>query len=204
MLLQPVILFYLSPFGNIFPVDWKISGSKLTRLQHYITSYARYPTSMKTVDADYGMSFSESCWPLWWRHLYLSDKLLMLSNSLRININLDLFKEMDTRSFPDRKIGMPYFSSRTAIPVFERTYLRFGTGFLLSPAHSIFTMGWNAELFPQPFSLPGAFCSEIFGSFIGYGLYYIQGNIFLSAGATAFSLKGSAKALLCMKTAPIT
>ncbi len=88
---------------------------------------------------------------------------------------------------PERQIDKPYFSRRHSILVFELTLSEVWDWFPAFPGlFLIFTMGWNAELFPQPFSLPRAFCRVIFGSFISYGLYYIHGIFFFQPAQLIF------------------
>ncbi|MFI5193515.1 MAG: LIC_10190 family membrane protein [Chitinophagales bacterium] len=122
--------FFPSAFADIFHPDWKLPEARLTNFRHYITAYARFPLSGSGSEAAYRLPFSN--WlPLWWRHLQLMDKVLVLALTIGGFLNLILFKKwikaFGIKSFAAFMIAL----SGTVLWFVNAPDPRFGTGFLL-------------------------------------------------------------------------
>ena len=139
ILLAPIIIrniistgypFYPSSFSAIYIFDWKIDQSRVLQLQHFITSYARYPILMENVMKEYDQSFTT--WiPVWWRHLYLIDKVVMLLIVLGALLNL-LFFKIWVRNYTRKMITAFVIAvAGSAVWFIKAPDPRFGTGFLL-------------------------------------------------------------------------
>ncbi|MEO6963465.1 MAG: hypothetical protein ABIY90_15950 [Puia sp.] len=122
--------FFPSAFADIFHPDWKLPEARLANFRHYITVYARFPLSGRVSEAAYRLPFSN--WlPLWWRHLQLLDKVLVLALTIGGFLNLILFKKwvkaFSITSFTAFMIAL----SGTVLWFVNAPDPRFGTGFLL-------------------------------------------------------------------------
>ncbi len=123
--------FYPSLFAAIYPFEWKINPARIILLQHYITSYARYPLLISDVDKLY--EDSARIWlPAWWRHLYVVDKSVILIIVFGILVDLSFFRTW-LRSYSMRTFVALLVAMTGVIFWFiEAPDPRFGTGFLLS------------------------------------------------------------------------
>ncbi len=83
---------YPSSFAGPFPVDWKISSSTLTRFQHYITGYARYPIVIENANREFSLSITK-WFPKWWEHLFLADKFMLTMIALGAVLSLVYFNK---------------------------------------------------------------------------------------------------------------
>ncbi len=122
--------FYPSSLAAIYPFDWKIDSFRIIQLQHYITSYARFPIIMSNVVQEYNIPIR--IWlPTWWRHLYLIDKTLILIIAFGIPTVMLFFRTW-IRLFSLRTFAA-FFVAITGVLFWfvEAPDPRFGTGFLL-------------------------------------------------------------------------
>jgi hypothetical protein len=139
LLLLPVVVrnfistgypFFPSSLGAFFPADWKLDTFRVQNLQHYITVYARYPVLMVNTAHEYSLSF-RVWFPLWWKHIYVIDKAVMLLIGFGILLNL-FFIRNRTRPYSRREIWAFFISFAGFLFWFiEAPDPRFGTGFLL-------------------------------------------------------------------------
>jgi hypothetical protein len=122
--------FYPSTIAAFIPFEWKINATKLISLQHYITSYARFPVYMSQVPQEYNNSIG--IWlPPWWRHLYLVDKLLILLVLFGLFVDALCFKSWI--HFYSRKGMLTILIAVTGVIFWflGAPDPRFGTGFLI-------------------------------------------------------------------------
>jgi hypothetical protein len=133
---------YPSSFAGPFPVDWKINLLTLTRFQHYITGYARYPIIIENANAEFGLAFTK-WFPRWWEHLLLADKFMLVMIALGAGLNLFYFKKWKTQLLGNR--GVAFFFSLAGVVVWfiHAPDPRFGTGFLLPLLYFQFAPFWN-------------------------------------------------------------
>lgn len=122
--------FYPSLFAAIYPFEWKINPASIILLQHYITSYARYPLLISEVDKLYDNSVK--IWlPAWWRHLYVIDKTVIFIIAFGILADISFFRTW-LRSYSKRTFTSLLVAITGVIFWFiEAPDPRFGTGFLL-------------------------------------------------------------------------
>jgi len=120
-----------SSFAAIYPAEWQLNPAGLIKLQHYITSYARFPVIIVNSEYAYQLSFLE--WiPVWWRNLYAIDKLLIILIVSGIGLDISFFKTWK-KSLHKRMLFV--FIVAIAGSVFwflKAPDPRFGTGFLLA------------------------------------------------------------------------
>jgi hypothetical protein len=138
LMLTPVVIrsiistgypFYPSSFSASLNFDWKVDQSRVMRFQHYITSYARYPILLENVGNEYNKSFS-SWIPVWWKHLYLIDKVIMLSTGLGI-LSIFLSFKVWIQNYSGRMVlGFSIALTGVAVWFIKAPDPRFGTGFL--------------------------------------------------------------------------
>ncbi|HEY4154810.1 MAG TPA: hypothetical protein VGM24_05275 [Puia sp.] len=121
---------YPSAFADVFHGDWKPDESKLILFRHYITDYARYPVSRSVAEGAYAASFQD--WlPVWWRHLYIIDKIMMLLIVCGGLADLILLRKW-LKNFTARRAAAFVISLTGAVCWFiNAPDPRFGTGFLL-------------------------------------------------------------------------
>ena len=154
LFLFPVILrnviatgypLYPSSIAAIFHSDWKLDELKLTQFQHYITAYARFPVTKAGMEMVY--SASPGSWlPLWWHHLYFSDKLLIFLIVFGVLLNLIVFRKW-VRTFSKRSLWAFVFAMTGAVVWFIKAPdPRFGTGFLLPVIYFLWAP-WVTENF---------------------------------------------------------
>ncbi len=139
LLITPIVIrniistgypFYPSSFAAIYSSDWKVDESQVLKIQHYITSYARYPILMVNVVKEYNNPIID--WlPLWWRHLYMIDKAVMLLiilggvlDILFLKLWIAFYNRKTLATFFIAVIGFLLWFIKAPDP-------RFGTGFLL-------------------------------------------------------------------------
>ncbi|HWY34835.1 MAG TPA: hypothetical protein VNX68_09320, partial [Nitrosopumilaceae archaeon] len=100
LLLMPIIIrnifttgypFYPSIIGAFYSYDWKVELSQVLKFQNYITSYARYPILRSNTMAEYNQSTMK--WlPVWWRHLYMIDKTVLLIIVFGVLVDISFFR----------------------------------------------------------------------------------------------------------------
>ena len=140
ILLAPIIIrsifisgypFYPSSFGAFYSNDWKVELSEVLKFQNYITAYARYP--IPRIDAVLEYNQATSRWlPVWWRHLYLIDKTVILIIAIGILVDISFFKTW-IRSYSGRTFAALFVAIAGVIFWFAKAPdPRFGTGFLLT------------------------------------------------------------------------
>ncbi len=139
LMLAPIIIrsiistgypFFPSSFLANLSFDWRVDQFRVLRFQHYITSYARYPILLENVVKEYNQSFSN--WiPVWWGHLYLIDKVVMLLIVLGI-LSIFLFFKGWMRKYSRRMI-LAFLIALTGFAVWfiKAPDPRFGAGFIL-------------------------------------------------------------------------
>ncbi len=122
--------FYPSLFGAFYSYDWKVGMSEVLRFQHYITAYARYPISRINTMLEYNQGIIR--WlPVWWRHLYLIDKTVVLIIALGVLADISFFR-MWIKSYSRRTFGAIFVAITGVIFWFVNAPdPRFGTGFLI-------------------------------------------------------------------------
>jgi hypothetical protein len=122
--------FYPSSFAAIFPLDWKMDISRILVLQHYITAYARFPVLIANITQEYNTPFGT--WlPVWWKHLYLIDKVVIVFIIAGLLIDI-LFFSIWKRFYTGRRIAALVVSVTGIIFWFVNAPdPRFGTGFLI-------------------------------------------------------------------------
>ncbi|HVY73941.1 MAG TPA: hypothetical protein VG890_03870 [Puia sp.] len=117
---------YPASFPDLFHVDWKLSSSALSGLRHYITDYARYPVVSE---------IRHSSWlkwlPLWWKHLYAVDKLLIVLILAGFLLMILRPKHWLKRSAGISGLCFVLAFSGSIVWMFAAPDPRFGTGFLV-------------------------------------------------------------------------
>ena len=169
---------YPSSFGNIFPGDWKISAPKLTLLQHYITGYARYPITMNTAETEYHAGFL-SWVPLWWKHLYVIDKIVIFFIFLGGILNLFFLKKW-IRSFSINGL-ISFFISLTGVVVWfgNGPDPRFGTGFLLPLLYFQYVPFFAPRKYPnEKWVFRGIKLVKLFSALLIFGYIIYRGVYF--------------------------
>jgi len=169
--------FYPSSFSGNLNFDWKVEQSQVMRFQHYITSYARYPISLETVANEYGQSFS--IWiPVWWRHLYLIDKAIMISVGLGI-LSIFLFFKTWIENYSGRMmLGFFIALAGVALWFIKAPDPRFGTGFLFPLIYFMYSPFLrNFRSYVERFSFRVVVLLKVVSTFfvliyIGYRLIY--------------------------------
>ncbi len=134
---------YPSSFAGPFPVDWKISSATLTRFQHYITGYARYPIVIENANQEFILSITK-WFPRWWEHLLLADKFMLAMIAIGAGLNLFFFKKWKRQFSGTPGIAL-FFISLTGVVVWfiHAPDPRFGTGFLLPLLYFQYAPFWN-------------------------------------------------------------
>jgi hypothetical protein len=123
--------FYPSLFASIYAFDWKVDPSRVITLQHYITSYARYPVLISEIGQANNESF-HYWFPAWWKHLYVIDKIVMLVIAFGTLVDI-LFFRIWKRFSSSRKTSALFVAATGVLFWFvEAPDPRFGTGFLLT------------------------------------------------------------------------
>jgi hypothetical protein len=121
---------YPSSLYGIFPVYWKMDPDRLLHFQHYITAYARYPVDASVSESQYQLSIGK--WvPIWWRHLYISDKLLLVVIGVGAITDLLLIRTWMRALTLNRVAGLCICILGTVVWFIHAPDPRFGTGFLL-------------------------------------------------------------------------
>jgi len=139
LLLSPVIIrnilttgypFYPSLFGAFHSYDWKVGESEVLKFQYYITSYARFPILRINAISEYNQSFI-SWLPIWWRHLYLIDKTIILIIAFGVLVDMFFFRTWIC-SYSRRTLAALIIAITGVLFWFvEAPDPRFGTGFLI-------------------------------------------------------------------------
>lgn len=122
--------FYPSSFGAFYSYDWKVGMSEVLRFQNYITAYARYPVSRINAVLEYKQAII-SWLPVWWRHLYLIDKTVVLIIASGVLVDLSFFR-IWIQSYSRRTFAALFVAITGVVFWFVNAPdPRFGTGFLL-------------------------------------------------------------------------
>ncbi|HXB29164.1 MAG TPA: hypothetical protein VNW49_05060 [Puia sp.] len=139
LLLVPIIIrnifttgypFYPSVLGAFYSYDWKVELSQVLKFQYYITSYARYPILRINTITEYNQSIMK-WFPLWWKHLYMIDKTVILIIAFGVLVDISFFRTW-VRSYSKRKFAALIVAITGVLFWFvEAPDPRFGTGFLL-------------------------------------------------------------------------
>ncbi|HET7000487.1 MAG TPA: hypothetical protein VFI33_04235 [Puia sp.] len=139
LLLTPIIVrnllstgypIYPSSFPDFYKTDWKVEKSTVLDFQKYITAYARYPVLRAQSAQEYDKSLVD--WlPLWWDHLYLVDRALVIVIMTGILLNF-LFLKTIRRAYSRRlAAGLMIAMVGTVFWFVNAPDPRFGTGFLI-------------------------------------------------------------------------
>ncbi len=139
LLLTPIVIrniistgypVYPSTFADFFNTDWKIEKTNVLNFQKYITAYARYPVLRSDSVPAYEKSWTD--WlPLWWNHLYMVDRALMIVVISGILLNVFFLRKI--RFAYSRRLYSGLFIAMigTGFWFVNAPDPRFGTGFLL-------------------------------------------------------------------------
>jgi hypothetical protein len=121
---------YPSTFAAFYNADWRVANSDVLDFQKYITAYARYPVTRSISAQVYHYSLAD--WlPLWWNHLYMSDRLLMILVLTGVLLNIwflrkirKVYSRRRVASLIVSVIGVCFWFIHAPDP-------RFGTGFII-------------------------------------------------------------------------
>jgi hypothetical protein len=139
IMLTPIIIrniissgypFFPSAFAAMYSFEWKVNQSLILPLEHYITVYARHPTAMINADLEYKSPLV--IWlPLWWKHLYVVDKLISILIPLGVCIDFIFLRQWMGQLTTRMRVGFVVALTGTLVWFFKAPDPRFGTGFLL-------------------------------------------------------------------------
>ena len=156
LLLTPIVIrniistgypVYPSTFADFFNTDWKIEKTNVLNFQKYITAYARYPVLRSDSVPAYEKSWID--WlPLWWNHLYMVDRALMIVVISGILLNVFFLRKI--RFAYSRRLYSGLFIAMigTGFWFVNAPDPRFGTGFLLPFVYFLyfpFVVYWTAK-----------------------------------------------------------
>jgi hypothetical protein len=130
-------LLYPSSVPDWFNPDWKYSLENLHRFQHYITSYARYPT--EAVNGQESTNIFSLQWvPAWWKHLGFADQSLLCSIVALLVANLIFLKSFYRQQTNRARIVFTIVLAGCLLWFFKAPDPRFGTGFLLTLSAALY------------------------------------------------------------------
>ena len=131
-------LLYPSGIADWFTPDWKLPVAILNQFQHYITDYARFPTSVADTQKNFDLGFFQ--WiPRWWKHLSNPDRVLLFA-LICLGISNILFAGALIRQLKNRHFASIFFVtiSGSLLWFFKAPDPRFGTGFLLGLLYMLY------------------------------------------------------------------
>jgi hypothetical protein len=140
---------YPSTVGDFFSFEWKLSMQKLIHLQHYITSYARYPVSFENADLAFYQTLPD--WlPIWWQHQYLTDKFILLVAVAGLSLCLILFWKWIQQSGKYAISACLFSLIGTVFWFINAPDLRFGSAFVLPLIYFLYAPFSIEKLFSNP------------------------------------------------------
>ena len=139
LLLTPILIrnfistgypVYPSTFAAFYKADWKLEKTNVLDFQKYITTYARYPVLRSQSVREYDKSLVD--WlPIWWDHLYIIDRTLLLVVISGILLNVFFLRRVK-RVFSRRlAAGIIVAMLGTGFWFVNAPDPRFGTGFII-------------------------------------------------------------------------
>ncbi len=129
--LESGYLLFPSAAPDVFHADWKMLPDQAMLSQEYIRAYARYPLSSVETYRFLGLPFS--AWSvIWWRHLYVIDKLLLVLVAGGFLSTLVFFRRVRRRLSARGKKALLVSMGGIVFWFVFGPDPRFGTGFLLS------------------------------------------------------------------------
>jgi hypothetical protein len=153
ILLTPLIIrnvistgypLYPSFFAGPFPVDWTLNSTVLTRFQHYITGYARYPIALESANTEFGLPITK-WFPRWWEHLLPADKFMLAMIALGAGLNLFFYKIWKKQFSGKPGVALVISVAGAAVWFIHAPDPRFGTGFLFPLLYFQYAPFWNSR-----------------------------------------------------------
>jgi hypothetical protein len=140
---------YPSSFANFFHYDWKLSQHSLINFQKYITTYARFPVDSSDVEKSLSLPILK--WvPIWWQHLAIIDRLLLLIILLGLVSNIFFLKRF-LKTIKKNILPALIVFFGTIFWFMKAPDPRFGTGFLVCSIYFLYLPFLTKEVFKKYF-----------------------------------------------------
>jgi hypothetical protein len=128
---------YPSAAADFFRTDWKVEKATVLDFQKYITAYARYPVCRSQSPDEYNKSLMD--WlPLWWNHLYIVDRTLIMIVIAGVLLNAFFFRKTRHLYSTRQSAGFVIAMIGTGFWFINAPDPRFGTGFIIALVYFLY------------------------------------------------------------------